>query len=94
MIAGITDEKEIFELRYKINQEYAQIQESEYRGFTGAKIDLIPHQLYIAHEVSEKQIPRVMLCDEVGLGKTIEAALILHRLYISCLLYTSDAADE
>ena len=83
LIAGITDEKEIFELRYKINQEYAQIQESEYRGFTGAKIDLIPHQLYIAHEVSEKQIPRVMLCDEVGLGKTIEAALILHRLYIS-----------
>ncbi len=49
-------------------------------GFVGGRIDLIPHQLYIAHEVSARYAPRVLLSDEVGLGKTIEACLILHRL--------------
>jgi len=41
---------------------------------------LIPHQFYILHEVAARQIPRVLLADEVGLGKTIEACLILQRL--------------
>ena len=45
-------------------------------------MDLIPHQLYIAHEVSNRQSPRVLLADEVGLGKTIEACLILNRLLV------------
>ena len=53
------------------------------RGFVGGRIDLIPHQLYIAQEVANRQAPRVMLSDEVGLGKTIEACLILHRLLLS-----------
>src|SRR5690606_35002885 len=42
-----------------------------------------PHQLYIAHEVSSRYAPRVLLSDQVGLGKTIEACLILHRLLLS-----------
>jgi ATP-dependent helicase HepA len=48
-------------------------------GLAGARIDLIPHQLYIAHEVAHRPAPRVLLADEVGLGKTIEACLILHQ---------------
>ncbi|WP_066223879.1 RNA polymerase-associated protein RapA [Formosa haliotis] len=52
-------------------------------GFVGGRIDLIPHQLYIAHEVSSRYAPRVLLSDQVGLGKTIEACLILHRLLLS-----------
>ena len=53
------------------------------RGFVGGRIDLIPHQLYIAQEVTNRHAARVMLSDEVGLGKTIEACLILHRLLLS-----------
>jgi ATP-dependent helicase HepA len=53
------------------------------RGFVGGRIDLIPHQLYIAQEVANRHAPRVMLSDEVGLGKTIEACLILHRLLLT-----------
>ena len=53
---------------------------SPVNGFVGGRIDLIPHQLYIAHEVSTRYAPRVLLSDQVGLGKTIEACLIVHRL--------------
>ena len=42
----------------------------------------IEHQLYLA-EVTNRLQPRVLLADEVGLGKTIEACLILHRLYLT-----------
>ena len=39
--------------------------------------------MYIASEVSQRLLPRVLLADEVGLGKTIEACLILHRLHLN-----------
>jgi len=55
---------------------------SPVRGLFGGKIDLIPHQMYVAHEVSNRQLPRVLLADEVGLGKTIEACLILNRMLV------------
>ena len=46
-----------------------------------ARASLIAHQLYIANEAANRFEPRIMLADEVGLGKTIEAGLILqHRL--------------
>ena len=48
-------------------------------GLAGARISLIPHQLHIASEVGSRHAPRVLLADEVGLGKTIEAALIIHQ---------------
>ncbi|MCG6943472.1 MAG: RNA polymerase-associated protein RapA [Thiohalocapsa sp.] len=51
-------------------------------GLMGARIAPIPHQLYIAAEVADRLAPRVLLADEVGLGKTIEAGLILHRMLL------------
>lgn len=47
------------------------------RGLIGARIELLPHQLYVAHTVARRPDPRVLLADEVGLGKTIEAGLII-----------------
>jgi len=80
LLAGQTDEGGVFGLRYRTRRMQAAIQASPVRGFLGGRIDLIPHQFYILSEVSKRQLPRVLLADEVGLGKTIEACLILQRL--------------
>jgi ATP-dependent helicase HepA len=80
LMAGQTDPGEVFDLRYRALQMQARLRQSEVRGFLGGRLELIPHQFYILHEVSSRQIPRVLLADEVGLGKTIEACLIVQRL--------------
>ncbi len=80
LLAGQTDPGEVFDLRYRALQAQARFRQSDVRGFLGGRIDLIPHQFYILREVAARQIPRVLLADEVGLGKTIEACLILQRL--------------
>lgn len=80
---GEIDTPELFALRRRTLHQDHQRRLSAVSGFVGGRIDLIPHQLYIAHEVSSRYAPRVLLSDEVGLGKTIEACLILHRLLLS-----------
>ncbi len=80
LMAGQTDEAEVFQLRHRALQAKAKFLASPVRGFLGGRLDLIPHQYYILQEVASRQIPRVLLADEVGLGKTIEACLILQRL--------------
>lgn len=81
--AGQVDDNALFDLRLTALRHQHRIQQSSVHGFTGARIDLIPHQLSIAHEVTSRHSPRVLLADEVGLGKTIEACLILHRLHLT-----------
>jgi len=39
-----------------------------------------PHQVSVAHHVLSAPQPRFVLADEVGLGKTIEAGLVLSAL--------------
>ena len=80
LLAGQTDSGEVFDLRYRALQAQAKFRQSDVRGFLGGRLELIPHQLYILQDVSSRQVPRVLLADEVGLGKTIEACLILQRL--------------
>jgi len=72
-----------FTLRYQAWLQAAAQWRSPVFGLHGPRIDLIPHQLYIAAEVAARAAPRVLLADEVGLGKTIEAGLILHRLLLT-----------
>lgn len=80
LLAGQADPSEVFDLRLRTLQARSRFRQSPVRGYLGGRIDLIPHQFYILDEVSNRQIPRILLADEVGLGKTIEACLILQRL--------------
>lgn len=80
LMAGQVDPGEVFDLRFRALEAQARFRSSDVRGFLGGRLELIPHQIYILQEVASRQIPRVLLADEVGLGKTIEACLILQRL--------------
>ncbi len=82
LLAGQIDSENWYRLRREGRETQARLLPSPVRGLAGARIDLIPHQIYIAHEVADRPLPRVLLADEVGLGKTIEAGLILHRLVL------------
>ena len=80
---GRVDEDALFKLRLEGLLRRAKMRQSAVRGFAGARVDLLPHQMFIASEVASRLAPRVLLADEVGLGKTIEAGLILHRLHLT-----------
>lgn len=80
LFAGQIDKPRAFELRSQTLENIRRCQTSSVAGLLGPRVQLLPHQLYIANEISVSAAPRALLADEVGLGKTIEAGLIAHRL--------------
>ncbi|ESS72333.1 RNA polymerase-associated protein RapA [Methyloglobulus morosus KoM1] len=85
LFTGQIDPNAWFLLRYQTWQHRQQHQQSPVKGLIGGRTSLIQHQLYIAHEAASRAAPRIMLADEVGLGKTIEAGLIIHQRLINGL---------
>lgn len=83
LFTGAYDRKHWFSLRLEAHQKKAELETFSLHGLLGARVSLIPHQLYIADTVGKRFAPRVLLSDEVGLGKTIEAGLIIHQQLIS-----------
>jgi ATP-dependent helicase HepA len=78
-------------------RRFRSIREDEVVGsFLGGRVRLFPHQLYVAERATASDPVRWLLADEVGLGKTIEACLILNRLVHAgkverCLVVAPDA---
>jgi ATP-dependent helicase HepA len=83
LIAGRVDSAEQFEFRLETLLRRAESRRSNAFGLMSSRIDLIPHQLRVAEIAASRRPPRVLLADEVGLGKTIEAGMILARLLAS-----------
>ncbi|MCP5488515.1 MAG: hypothetical protein H7A43_07680 [Verrucomicrobia bacterium] len=68
LFTGSADDPGIFALRRETLERRFALEQSPVRGFIGGKVELIPHQFYIAREVSRRVRPRVLLADEVGLA--------------------------
>lgn len=70
----------LFDLRSKTSACRQVYERSPVKGLLGGRMSLLPHQFYVASKVINEPLPRVLFADEVGLGKTIEAGLVLHNL--------------
>ena len=87
-LTGIADRLEDREFdgpaRFRLRTEATKL-DLAYRfdrflSLTGNRIDISPHQVDAAREVLTSHDHRYLIGDEVGLGKTIEAAIIVEEL--------------
>ena len=79
LFSGQLDKNKNFALRVETLQHLHRLQQSPVKGLLGSRTDLLAHQIFIASNIANRHAPRVLLADEVGLGKTIEAGMILHH---------------
>ncbi|UBV45518.1 hypothetical protein LAJ19_21585 (plasmid) [Deinococcus taeanensis] len=73
-----------FERRWPLVEAFQQ-QWSACRGLTSllsSAVDLRDHQVNTVRRVLQDSVPRYLLADEVGLGKTIESGLIMRQVLL------------
>ena len=74
------DDKPVYNLRHRALYRRFKTLRAPLRGFFNGRYNPRPHQLYVAVQATRQAHPRILLADEPGMGKTVEAGLILQRL--------------
>jgi ATP-dependent helicase HepA len=80
LAAGQVDAPDAFLSRLDVLHLLAAREAGGLGSMLGGRVRLFPHQLHVAERATAQMPVRWLLADEVGLGKTIEAALIMNRL--------------
>ena len=80
MLASVAGSAERLRTAWLTYQAYALPLMESAAALTSARIDLLPHQVVLTHRIATASPRRFLIADEVGLGKTIETALILREL--------------
>jgi ATP-dependent helicase HepA len=80
LISARVDKPHHFELRKQALLARAKARRSDAWGILSARVDLLPHQLGVVAACMEREHPRALLADEAGLGKTIEAGMLIARM--------------
>ena len=69
-----------FDLKLVAADLWTQHLHNDLISLAHARVDFKPYQVGVVHRVITEYPHRFLLCDEVGLGKTIEAAMIVKEL--------------
>ncbi len=74
------DPPENFLIKYWVNLFHSYYTSYQIKCITNSRLSLMPHQINVAHRLAEEHFPKVILADEVGLGKTIEAGIYIKEM--------------
>jgi len=80
LMSARVDKPHLYELRKQALLARAAARRSAAWGILSARIDLLPHQLGVVAACMEREHPRALLADEAGLGKTVEAGMLIARM--------------
>ena len=70
-------------LQFAVIRDAPRMPNGRYVGLETAPVEPWPHQRIVARRLIDSWPYSYLLCDEVGLGKTIEAGLVFRSLYLS-----------